>query len=50
MINHIDNSNVIFNVSNIKRDSLLLNVLYENSEIDIVGAMYDVHTGAVSFM
>ena len=50
MIYNIDNSNVILNFSKIKRDSLVLNELYENGEIDIVGAMYDAQSGVVSFL
>ena len=36
-------------VSKIRSDSLELNELYENGEIDIVGAIYGVQTGVVSF-
>ena len=50
MIYNIDNSNVILNFSKIKCDSLVLNELYKNGEIDIVGAMYDLQTGVVSFL
>ena len=50
MIYNIDISDVILNFSKIKRDSLVLNELYENGEIDIVGAMYDAQSGVVSFL
>ena len=40
MINNIDNSNVFLDVSEIKSDSPVLNKLYENGEIDVVGAIY----------
>ena len=50
MINNIDNSNVFLDVSEIKSDSPELNELYENGEINIVGAMYGVQTGVVSFL
>ena len=50
MINNIDNSNVFLDVSEIKSDSPVLNELYENGEIDIVGAIYSAQTGAGSFL
>jgi carbonic anhydrase len=42
--------NVELTIDKIKSDSDILNEMYENGEIAIVGAMYDVHTGKVSFM
>ena len=50
MVNNIDKSNVFLDVSKIKSDSPELNELYENGEIDIVGAIYSVQTGAGFFM
>ena len=49
-VQEVAESNVFLNVSKIKSDSPVLNELYENGEIDIVGAMYDVQTGVVSFL
>ena len=50
MVNNIDKSNVFLDVSKIKSDSPELNELYENGEIDILGAMYGAQTGVVSFL
>ena len=49
-VHEVAERNVFLNVSKIKSDSSVLNELYENGEIDIVGAMYDVQTGVVSFL
>jgi len=49
-VQEVAERNVLLNVSKIKSDSPVLNELYENGEIDIVGAMYDVQTGVVSFL
>ena len=49
-VQEVAERNVLLNVSKIKSNSPVLNELYENGEIDIVGAMYDVHTGVVSFL
>ena len=49
-VQEVAERNVFLNVSKIKSDSPVLNELYENGEIDIVGAMYDVQTGVVSFL
>ena len=46
MVNNIDKSNLFLDVSKIKSDSPELNELYENGEIDIVGAIYSAQTGA----
>jgi carbonic anhydrase len=42
--------NVELTIDRIMSDSQILREMYENGEIAIVGAMYDVHTGKVSFM
>lgn len=42
--------NVELTIEKIKRDSEVLREMYENGELAIVGAMYDVHTGEVVFM
>ena len=49
-VQEVADKNVVLTVAKIKSDSSVLNELYENGEIDIVGAMYDVHTGVVSFI
>ena len=49
-VQEVADRNVALTVAKIKSDSPVLNELYENGEIDIVGAMYDVHTGVVSFI
>jgi len=49
-VQEVAERNVLLNVSKIKSNSPVLNELYENGEIDIVGAMYDVHTGVISFL
>ena len=49
-VQEVADRNVALTVAKIKSDSPALNELYENGEIDIVGAMYDVHTGVVSFI
>ena len=49
-VNRVSEKNVFMTIENIKTQSPVLNEMYENGEIDIVGAMYDVKTGAVSFM
>ena len=48
-VNQVAVKNVEFTIENIKTQSSVLNEMYENGEIDIVGAMYDVKTGMVSF-
>jgi carbonic anhydrase len=42
--------NVELTIEKIKSDSEILNEMYKNGEIAIIGAMYDVHTGKVTFM
>ena len=49
-VQEVAERNVFLNVSKIKSDSPVLNELHENGAIDIVGAMYDVQTGVVSFL
>jgi carbonic anhydrase len=49
-VQEVADRNVVLTVAKIKSDSPVLNEIYENGEIDIVGAMYDVHTGVVSFI
>ena len=42
--------NVHLNIARLKKDSPVLNEMIENGEIKVVGAMYDVATGKVSFI
>ncbi len=48
-VNKVATKNVELTIENIKKHSQVLNEMYQNGEIDIVGAMYDVKTGMVSF-
>ena len=49
-VNEVSAKNVGMTIENIKQQSPVLNEMYQNGEIDIVGAMYDVKTGAVTFV
>ena len=48
-VNKVSHKNVELTIAEIKAKSPVLLEMYENGEIDIVGAMYDVKTGSVSF-
>jgi len=48
-VDSVAEENVRLTIENIKYGSKVLNQLYSNNEIDIVGAMYDVKTGIVEF-
>ena len=48
-VNRVAQKNVELTIENIKKMSPVLNEMYENGEIDIVGAMYDVASGKVEF-
>jgi len=48
-VNQVSAKNVELTIQNIKEQSPVLNEMFENGEIDIVGAMYDVKTGSVAF-
>lgn len=48
-VNKVSAKNVELTIENIKTQSPVLNEMFENGEIDIVGAMYDVKDGSVSF-
>ena len=48
-VNEVASKNVEMTIDNIKSQSSVLNEMFEGGEIDIVGAMYDVKTGKVSF-
>ncbi|MCR9288395.1 MAG: carbonic anhydrase family protein [Bacteroidetes bacterium] len=49
-VNQVAVKNVEFTIANIKSESSVLNDMFENGEIDIVGAMYDVKSGKVDFL
>lgn len=48
-VNNVAAMNVQMSIENIRRDSPILAEMETNDEISIVGAMYDVATGRVSF-
>jgi carbonic anhydrase len=48
-VNKVAVKNVELTIENIKNKSKVLNEMLQNGEIDIVGAMYDVKTGIVTF-
>ena len=47
-VNQVAEKNVEFTIENIKTQSPVLNEMFQNNEIKIVGAMYDVKTGMVT--
>lgn len=49
-VNKVAVKNVELTIDKLKADSSVLNEMFTNGEIDIVGAMYDVKTGKVSFL
>lgn len=49
-VNEVAVQNVHLNIARLKKDSPVLNEMIENGEIKVVGAMYDVATGKVSFI
>jgi carbonic anhydrase len=49
-VQKVADMNVELTIEKIKTDSPVLKEMYDNGEISIVGAMYDVHSGEVSFM
>lgn len=48
-VQKVVDKNIELSVQNIMNNSLVLKEMYDNKEIDIVGAMYDVQTGKVHF-
>lgn len=48
-VNNVATKNVNLTIKNILDRSSVLLEMYENGEIDIVGGMYDIKSGAVSF-
>jgi carbonic anhydrase len=49
-VNEVAVQNVNLNIAKLKQDSPVLNTMIEAGEIDVVGAMYDVSSGVVSFI
>ena len=49
-VNKVAIKNVELTIAKLKVDSPVLNEMFTKGEIDIVGAMYDVKTGKVSFL
>lgn len=49
-VQKIADKNVELTIEKIKKDSPVIRDLYEKGEVAIVGAMYDVETGKVTFM
>ena len=49
-VNKVAAKNVELTIENIKTQSPVLNEMYQKGKIDIVGAMYDVKSGIVTFM
>jgi carbonic anhydrase len=49
-VNEVAVKNVEFTIENIKSQSSVLNDMYDMGDIDIVGAMYDVKNGSVTFL
>ncbi len=47
-VNQVSEKNVELTIAKIKSDSPVLNEMYTNGEIEIIGAMYDVKTGLVT--
>ena len=47
-VNKVSEKNVELTIAKIKTDSPVLNEMYTNGEIEIIGAMYDVKTGLVT--
>ncbi|MGB0897084.1 MAG: carbonic anhydrase family protein [Flavobacteriaceae bacterium] len=48
-VNNVAEKNVLLTIDKIKADSEVLAEMEQNGEIKIIGGMYDIHTGAVTF-
>ena len=48
-VNNVAEKNVNLTIQKILEDSSVLAEMHENGEIDIIGGMYDIKTGAVTF-
>lgn len=49
-VNAVAEKNVRLAIENVRNQSLVLKEMEENNDIDIVGAIYDINSGAVEFM
>ncbi len=50
LVHEVSENNVRYAIEKIKKDSPLLKTMFENGEIDIKGAVYDMDTGVVNFL
>lgn len=48
-VDNVAEKNVFLAMDNIRKQSPILKEMEDNNEIDIVGGMYDINTGAVTF-
>lgn len=48
-VDNVAEKNVHFTMDNIRKESPVLEEMEKNGELQIIGAMYDVHSGAVAF-
>lgn len=48
-VDNVAQKNVLLTIENIRKQSPVLKEMEDNNEIDIVGGMYDINTGAVTF-
>ena len=48
-VDSVSEKNVKLTIENIRKHSPILKEMEDNNEIDIVGGMYDINTGAVTF-
>lgn len=48
-VNNVAEKNVLFTMDRIREESPILKEMENNNEIDIVGGMYDINSGAVTF-
>ncbi|SNR56300.1 Carbonic anhydrase [Lutibacter agarilyticus] len=49
-VNNVAEQNVLLTIDKILKDSAVLAEMHNSGEIKIVGAMYNVHSGAVTFI
>ena len=49
-VNDVAGQNVYLTIQKLKADSTVLNEMIKTGDIAVVGAMYDVTTGKVSFL
>lgn len=49
-VNEVAVQNTLYTIAKLKKDSPVLNEMIENGDIQVVGAMYDVASGVVSFI